>query len=382
MVLLVWFRLVRLRDFVYDAYARRGISHVQEAPKYTAMISMLMSADTTHEMTESDFWSIIFETVPELLFYTPEAQEPAPNLDDFTENLASSLRSLPRRYSVLISLPGLRAVGDFRFAIAPGISMFVSDDPWKDAPRGLLSEPPSGPLSPLNRKVYLGCELEGYFPRFTSQNSLLDRAWAVLRQLAYLLISTNTWAMYGYRPGRTADAHVVDESGRQYLVELPPGLKQVATALGPIGEAVFDEHGASDLFVGLKTAQVFYSKAGNRDHDRIAASMEWLIDSQFATDQTLAYIAACIGIESLIGDDKNELLTVRLEDRYSHLLGLTRSQRAALAQDMRSVFQIRGQLVHARAQRLKGRDLANLHKAQAMLQACLQKELPAFLEHG
>ena len=112
------------------------------------------------------------------------------------------------------------------------------------------------------------------------------------------------------------------------------------------------------------------------DFESLAAAMEWHQDSVFADNQTFAYLAACIGLEALLGSDVHmDSMSRRLADRYSFLIGRGRKERAELAQRYEAVLNLRGKLVHAKAARLNPEDLPLLYEAQDMLSQLIHHEL-------
>ncbi|ANN66100.1 hypothetical protein BAU06_07190 [Bordetella bronchialis] len=113
--------------------------------------------------------------------------------------------------------------------------------------------------------------------------------------------------------------------------------------------------------------------------------MEWYFDSITVDNQTLAYLAACIGLEALLGygaetPDRMEAMSVRLGDRYGFLMGQDRTDREKLAAEYRDVLAVRGHLVHARKPRLTQNELDNLRKAQEMLGNVIWKEVSTLLK--
>ena len=125
----------------------------------------------------------------------------------------------------------------------------------------------------------------------------------------------------------------------------------------------------------------FLSQADSPGFQRVTAAIEWLFDSETAADQTMGYLAACIGIESILGDDeKGELHTTRLADRYAYMLGRDRTERGKLAKTFLQAFSVRGTLVHARQPRLSRDDQEHLHSIRAILKDLLGHEIAVMVE--
>lgn len=121
----------------------------------------------------------------------------------------------------------------------------------------------------------------------------------------------------------------------------------------------------------------FFGKNEHPDFSAISASLEWFHDSVHAENQTFAYLAACIGLEALIGNEKRQIseMSKRLTDRYGFLMGRSRQERETLALRYEKVLEVRGKLVHAKVARLSGEDHQYLSIAQDMLLKALRKEL-------
>jgi hypothetical protein len=104
-------------------------------------------------------------------------------------------------------------------------------------------------------------------------------------------------------------------------------------------------------------------------------------DACYSDNQTLAYLAACIGLEALLGggDEHLDDMSRRLADRYAYMLGKARSARQMLQSDYLEILKVRGRLVHARDSRLSGDALGSLERATNMLARVIRHELEQFL---
>ena len=113
----------------------------------------------------------------------------------------------------------------------------------------------------------------------------------------------------------------------------------------------------------------------------LVSALEWAHDSIYTENQTLAYLAACIGMEALLGEGQDgkesnlDQMSKRLADRYAYLMGNGRSDRKRLSAEYDEVRILRGRLVHGRKARLTVGEQATLHKAQTMLLNVIWKEL-------
>jgi hypothetical protein len=130
----------------------------------------------------------------------------------------------------------------------------------------------------------------------------------------------------------------------------------------------------------LKPVRQFFKAANHPDFASVCAAIEWHQDSLCAENQTFAYLAACIGLEAILGSDETMTgMSKRLADRYAFLLGKNRADREQMSRDYSEVLNLRGQLVHAKTARLKGDALELLNKARAMLAQVIRHEIATML---
>jgi hypothetical protein len=112
------------------------------------------------------------------------------------------------------------------------------------------------------------------------------------------------------------------------------------------------------------------------EHKSINAAIEWHEDSITADNQTFAYLAACIGIEALLGDEENmDSMSKRLSDRYAYMLGVSKIDRDLRRAQYMSILNVRGKVVHAKASRLGSGELGYLRQAQSILREVIFHEL-------
>jgi Apea-like HEPN len=151
----------------------------------------------------------------------------------------------------------------------------------------------------------------------------------------------------------------------------------IATILGDGGRPPENaEEKIEALQLALHPAYQFSAIQDEEDYPAITAAIEWYQDSLFAENQTFSYLAACIGLEAILGgDDRIDNMSSRLTDRYSFLLGKDRAERKRLAKEYHEVLRTRGELVHAKQARLTGASKAYLPVAQQMLLNTIWHEL-------
>lgn len=118
----------------------------------------------------------------------------------------------------------------------------------------------------------------------------------------------------------------------------------------------------------LHTASRF-SSLNSPDAVSIRAAMEWYVDSSATSNESVAFLQRCIGLEALLGSDGGRRdVTDRLADRYAYLLGKTESERGTLRRAFKGMYSHRSDVVHGRASKLlSAHKTASLESADMLL---------------
>jgi len=329
----------------------------------------------------------------------PDAAE-WPKLNaDFTDSLKKRIESLPDTYRVRISLPSFPKQVESALTITADVRIVIAA-----APVGKTASEKSG-LSSLARALsdmhqplqsFLEIDVSGFCDGSAS-SSAAGRCISTAKQCSFLLTAHGAahdeWsekvasATFAPSPYTSSDADF----------EMPAGLgrcfgrlvasesnwivfgggRGLATSLLGSGRKPETESERIDAFkTSLFPVGRFLDCRGHRDFTSIAAAMEWHQDSLWADNQTFAYLAACIGLEAVLGSDGHmEGMSRRLADRYAFLVGRGRAEREELVKQYDEVLNLRGRLVHAKAARLKSKDEGLLRRAQAMLMRVIWHEM-------
>lgn len=111
-------------------------------------------------------------------------------------------------------------------------------------------------------------------------------------------------------------------------------------------------------------------------NSRIATAIEWYEDARAVSNQTMALLEVCIGLEALLGEDGNMAdMTNRLCDRFAFTLGRTPAERLELFSQYKNLLALRGKLVHAKIARLDAQGAVILGGSYGMLQRLISHEL-------
>jgi hypothetical protein len=358
----------------------------------------VLSLPNCRDFAEADVISIAAEGLME--FYPQQREEKKRTgkyLDlgsELSDHYIAFLESIPRSYLVRITLPGVKGLGTSVLRLSDQISLHCSTAaPAADRRLNRLSDL----FLPLEKSAADATVLEinvSGFAEASLETQGASDALALAKQAAFLFISMGLMRQSGWGTNVATSSLVDLATGREEALTLPAGLAarfaRLAVAddnlevvdpgkglLSGIRRAQTDEERRNAFAAKLEPIIRFLARTSAPGQRRIAAGMEWYQDSVSAQDQTIAFVAACIGIEAVLGEEEGGLteLSRRLVDRYAFMLGKDREDRSRLAQEFESVLKVRGELVHARSTRLRARDRDRLKTVQQMLSRLLEHEL-------
>jgi len=313
------------------------------------------------------------------------------------ERLKTTIESLPFTYRLRIELPSFPPLGSASFAITDDIA--IVHGPYSfDPPASSTSEALARGLMALDTtSSYLEIKTSGFANQSTDSPALAE-ALSIAKRCAFIL--TTFGKFFDKLTARKARCILSStDANIEFPVELPNSLGRAFGSLIPhpvhLKRTVIDTTSGTSLLgntlqVPAETQEEkrtviqnhlrdifrFFAKRDHPDFSAISAAMEWYQDSIYAENQTFAYLAACIGLEALVGsEDFMDEMSNRLTDRYGFLMGRSRQEREDLANQYRAVLKVRGKLVHAKVARLSGDDHQYLAIAQQLLLNSLWKEL-------
>jgi hypothetical protein len=332
----------------------------------------------------------------------PDASEQPYLRAQFAEHLKAEIAALPHRYKVRIELPSFPTLVQAKLPLSNSVSLRV-DSHWFNQ---LTNEPSTSMvslaalargLSAAPLKAFIEIELIGFCDGST-ESTAAARCISTAKQCAFLLTATgaaqDSWSdktatanfdpsPYGlsnaafqlpHSLGRCFGRLVPNESAWEVPDE---AVGRPRTLLGgAMRPPKTEEERIAALSNSLWQVSRFLNCSGHTEFTSIAAAVEWHQDSRWADNQTFSYLAACIGLEAILGSDGYmDGMSRRLADRYAFLVGRGRSERDALSKRYEAVLNLRGRLVHAKAARLKPNDEGLLREAQAMLSGVIWHEM-------
>lgn len=316
----------------------------------------------------------------------------------FVGRLQERIEGLPDKYRVRISLPSfpklerasLRITDEVRLVVANGPVGRNSDE---SAKLSALARAITDMHQPL--QTFLEFDAIGFIDG--ADSSAAGRFLATAKQCAFLFSATGAGKFDWSESMALATYDPSPYGGTNARFELPHGVSRCFGRLkaneadwtvyrgkpGAVSSLLGSGRPPEDDAERLEALQSSLYPIGRflacRDHPEftsIAAAMEWHQDSTWADNQTFAYLAACIGLEAVMGGDGHmENMSRRLADRYAFLVGRGRRERDELVKQYEAVLNLRGRLVHAKTARLAAKDEALLRQAQSMLLRVIWREM-------
>lgn len=109
---------------------------------------------------------------------------------------------------------------------------------------------------------------------------------------------------------------------------------------------------------------------------RIVAACEWSFDADAEQIPAMKVVKACIGLESVYGDDNSEGgLTKSLSDRCGYSLATSAIERKVIMRRCRELYRLRSSIVHGVKRKLSSEDMDLLHFGMAVLTGSIGKEI-------
>ncbi|MFS2135771.1 hypothetical protein [Duganella sp. Dugasp56] len=313
--------------------------------------------------------NIILDTICD--FDSRNADEDGALIGDLAElqkklvdDIVAALAAFPRDYRVTLQFYPSKDWPDARYELGDNVALLFQSG------RGFLE-----------------FELTGY-ANSTSDTGVALTAYSKAKIFVFLAHNYLPFNSHIGQTGQSAEARDC-ENNTVIKMRVPDPLARClnglnldahmrAKLLQPAGDAAIEVA----LADGLRFVKNVFALEGKTGYDAIAAAIEWYEDSRFASNQTVALLSACIGLEALLrGEEQESDLSNRLADRYAYMLGRNPTQRKELFGDYKSVLTLRGKLVHSKQARLSEEDRVILRRSQGMLKAVIKHELAALLEH-
>lgn len=304
-----------------------------------------------------------------------------------TNSISTYLESLPRQYTLRIYLPLFPRWGQQEYTLSRAVRLAIVNPPM-DILRSNVSQ--------FDHPSYIEFSAAGY-SNWTPDSQATSECLSLAKQFSFILTAYGIGRLIYAEPRATATlrddrTHVgqsiaLPDSVARCFGQMTVDQKKLLTydrtnAATLLGGTTRPAETTEEMHQALEGALVpvtrFFAAHPEPDFNSIAAAIEWYEDAKFADNQTFSYMAACIGLEALLGsNDYMENMSKRLADRYAFLLGKTRTEREKMIRDYGDVLRLRGKLVHSKVARIDSKDLSLLFKARQMLYDAIWHQVSA-----
>jgi hypothetical protein len=318
---------------------------------------------------------------------------------ELVRRLKLHIESLPRQYVVYVELPKFPVSSPMQIQISNRITLVTGSK--LPLPKSARAKSIDYAHLHNGRASYLEIKTVGYAAPHPRSPAIAD-SFAQLKYLAFNLvayglfhrISRKSNFVVTFRTLATDEIHLLHTphelnvcigsivSNQTRLLarsEATAGLLDLLAGMHGGASTVLadtDSEVEEALRLNLSPVKEFFESSSHPDFSSIGAAIEWYEDSQATENETFGYLAACIGLEAILGSDETMTsMSKRLADRYSFLLGKNRSEREAMAAEYGRVLDLRGKLVHAKAVRLQPQERYLLNRAREMLKRVIQHEV-------
>jgi len=322
-------------------------------------------------MSKQDVWSILYQSVSEFednvvgggeVVSTPE--QGAERRAALIAHIVNFFSQYPKNYTVRVALPLFRRLPPAEIALSDKVTLSFVEAPER-TPSAFLSLSISG---------YCDGNINGY---------ALSECFKTIKLFTFGLcrIKLSFPRLWG---GRT-EATIQEEGGRVIPLPLPNGLSLLIGSLtlnlgGLINLSGGRIKNVSDLGLGLeelaKAFQKYFRVLSQGEGERLSAAIDWLEESNYSENQTVAYLMVCIGLEAILAEESHMTdMSNRLCDRLAYTLGKNQSERKKIFEQYKNILGTRGRLVHSKQQRLGDVELKLLEEARILLRRLIEHEI-------
>ncbi|WP_462181564.1 hypothetical protein [Pseudoalteromonas gelatinilytica] len=117
-------------------------------------------------------------------------------------------------------------------------------------------------------------------------------------------------------------------------------------------------------------------QSNSKGSKRIKSAIEWYIDSTFNKSDSVKFIQTCIGLESLLGDERQDApLSYTLADRCAYLIATSFEDREKIRSSFREMYRVRSKLVHGTSRNITESEFKHYLSARHFLNEAISNEL-------
>ncbi|HSH72037.1 MAG TPA: hypothetical protein VK974_03170 [Methylophilaceae bacterium] len=391
--------LKAIEDFI-EIFVLKEWWKVLALPQYQNLVSTIYSLQkkylyeiNTQKMIETEIYKFVAEQI--------DKNEKIPDINqglksELKNRLITTFESYPREYLVRFEMPKFPDWGEFDIKITDKIKIVSGKHDFD--PYNIENLPKASRLVQALRgypgTVYLQIDVKGYGDEQANSPAIAS-AISIAKQCAFVMTTFGIMQKEYYSPSKARATLEAKKQKYVIPVELPGSMRDCYlikpieidlkiydkdsefTLLGDPGRAPNTNQEKIDAFTTkLYPLTNYFLHSKHPDFLSISAAIEWYQDSKYSDNQTFSYLAACIGLEALLGTDEYmDQMSKRLTDRFATLMGKGKTQRNNMAKEYIKVLQLRGEIVHAKQARLTPKHQETLTTVQQMLLDVIWREL-------
>ncbi|HCF5159348.1 HEPN domain-containing protein [Pseudomonas aeruginosa] len=350
-------------------------------------------------ISKSDCEFLLFDIVSEIvsLITKPDSHPTLISehisVEEHANRILSIIQSIPREETIYYPLPAINSKTNLHIKFKNGCEILKIDKTQIENPTGLLEF--LSPDTKTQERYYIAIKINGYLGRIPSgpgHSLALSKLKQILERgqslgflntsLSALFRSVNTKQRV-HSWWSDSDSLKSAEKGKpeKQRTELPLDLSHYvqridfAVARGILPQNSMEENNAAaQSFIDAVNEM---NSAGDSMGDRIRAASEWLCNSYIAEDVPMKLLQACIGLESIYGEDSQgeNGLTESLSDRCAYSIGTSHKSRKEIKDQFKSLYKLRSKIVHGVNHALKDDDLNYIETGRNLLKASISKEI-------
>lgn len=296
-------------------------------------------------------------------------------MESFEKILFEELTTIPHTYSIRFQLEEATELPEMSITISEGIILEVTDSsdvkPLAIS-KDLFTEEP-------NRSSYLVLEIQGFCSHDLS-SSAIQKTITIIKVIIFFIWDSNTIVNLEFSSMNnklsTFRESIITNRFLQ-IQNLDSNFQLLVTLPNDFTHFLNNFKFKSDDISSINFSNVSKLLQSNTDGSkRIKSAIEWYIDSTFNKSDSVKFIQTCIGLESLLGDDRQEgPLSYTLADRCAYLIADSIDDREIIRKEFKQIYKIRSKLVHGTSRNIRESELKHYTHARQYLKQAIMKEL-------
>jgi hypothetical protein len=314
--------------------------------------------------------------------------EPIEDVDTRVDKLSSIIESIPISYEVYFDLNDLLALSPVEIDIGKdGLYRFALQ--YEDTvryPIGTLLTRQIAPANAEREKIAcLKINVKGFCDE---HDDCITLSAALARFKAFILLATHagllssqTWELrarvnrYVYHPAiffseLNSAGERTQPVGRRVSTDVSMYMHKLRLLSIKDGEGILRRLNQ----VAANFEELFSQESPQ--FSKVRAACEWCFDAMSEESAAMAIVKACIGLETMFGDDNADGgITRSLVDRCSYFLAASYEERVIIGNDLYKLYKLRSKIVHGVQNNLRPDDKVLLHRGRSLLSQSIMKEL-------